>query len=122
MNGGSQVDSRSIKHWASLALAWSGAVAAQIGGSSEPPLPDVFDQATAHPVREHAAPRILQGASRAQVRNPLPSTDVEAGVFQTGELANWPRLYRDDKLLITGSFTGTLGLFQMTLIQRLVRS
>jgi len=113
MSGSSQVDSRAILCWALLALGWSGAVVAQVGGSTDPPLSDAFDQATAHPVREHAAPRLLQGASRAQVRNPLPPTDVEAGVWQTGELAKWPRLYRDDKLLITGSFTGTLGLFEM---------
>jgi Alginate export len=113
MNGTSSDGPYAILRGVWLAIAWSGAVAAQAGIDANAPPADVFDQATAHPIREYASPRILQGASRAQERNPLPATDVDAGVLQTGDLAKWPRLYRDEKLLVTGSFTGTLGLFEM---------
>lgn len=66
-----------------------------------------------HPVYQNAAPRILQGAKREQERTPVPATDNAPGVLQSGDLAAWPRLWREDSLLVTGSLTGTVALFGM---------
>lgn len=72
------------------------------------------DPAARHPVFQHAAPRTLPGAKRASERHPLAPDDAAEGALQTGQLASWPRLWRQDGLLVTGSLTGTLGLFAMT--------
>jgi hypothetical protein len=85
-------------------VAWAGAAAAQVG----PP-----DAAPAHPVFQNASPRILQGAKRMAEREPVAANDTGEGVLQTGDLASWPRLWRNDDLLISGTLTGTLGMFRM---------
>lgn len=72
------------------------------------------DPAAEHPVFQHAAPRTLPGAKRASERHPLAADDADEGVLQTQRLASWPRLWRQDGLVVTGSLTGTLGLFAMT--------
>ncbi len=99
---------------AAIALALAVPVLGQFDNSPSPTAPDnPYDRAVANPIRDHAAPRVLQGARRAQDRDPIPAGDTEPGALQTGELASWPRLFRDDNLLVTGSLTGSLGLFKM---------
>ena len=66
-----------------------------------------------HPLFRNAAPRLLEGAKRAADREPPAPEDAEAGVLQTGEFRSWPRLYRNGDWLVSGSLTGTLGLFRM---------
>jgi hypothetical protein len=101
---------------AAAALAMASALAhAQFANAPAPAQPDnPIDQATANPIRDYGAPKVLEGPLRAQARRPLPETDVEAGVLQTQNLDSWPRIYRDRGLLITGSLTGAVGLFTMS--------
>ncbi len=98
-----------------LFAATSGFAYAQFDNTPAPAQPDnPIDQATANPVRDHGASKVLQGPLRSLARRPLPETDTEAGVLQTQNLAAWPRLYRDGPWLITGSLTGAVGLFTMS--------
>ena len=98
---------------AAAVLSWS--AHAQFDNAASPVDPDnPIDQATANPVRDHGASKILQGPLRLLDRRPLPETDAEAGVLQTRDLRAWPRLYRDGGLLVTGSLTGAVGLFTMS--------
>lgn len=97
-----------------LAVLLAGSSYAQFENAPSPTLPEnPFDRAVAHPIREHAAPRVLQGARRAREREPVPEADAQAGTLQTGDLAAWPRLYSAGGLVVTGSLTGTVGLFKM---------
>jgi len=98
-----------------LAAMAAGAVHAQFETAPSPAQPDnAFDRAVAHPKRDHAAQGILEGGAYAQSRMPVPDADAVQGVLQTGELASWPRLYRDGDLLVTGLLNGAVALFKMT--------
>ncbi|MFO1324281.1 MAG: hypothetical protein U1F15_09465 [Burkholderiales bacterium] len=66
-----------------------------------------------HPVYQNAAPRILQGAKRDAEREPLPADATQEGVLQTDRLSSWPRVWQRGGWQVTGSLTGTLGLFRM---------
>jgi hypothetical protein len=74
---------------------------------------NAFDRAVAHPIRDHAAPRTLEGAKRAADRDPTAAADLAEGLLQTGEFSTWPLLFAAPGLTIKGSLTGTLGLFSM---------
>ena len=88
---------------------------AQFENTPSPAQPDnVYDRATVDPRRDSATVKILEGSTYAQKRAPVPDTDTGAGALQTGELKSWPRLYRNDDLLVTGIFNGAIGLFGMT--------
>ena len=64
-----------------------------------------------HPLFRNFAPRILQGAKREAEREPLPAGDMAPGALQTDKLASWPRLWRQSDWLVSGSLTGSVGLF-----------
>ena len=97
-----------------LALVFSGVAHAQFENAPSPSEPEnEFDQAVANPIREHEAPRTLQGAKRAAERDPTAAAGVPAGVLQAGNLSAWPQLFAAPGLTIRGSLTGTLGLFSM---------
>jgi hypothetical protein len=74
---------------------------------------NAFDRAVAHLIRDRAAPRTLEGAKRANERNPTAAEDLAEGLLQSGEFAAWPLLFAAPGLTIKGSLTGTLGLFSM---------
>ena len=97
-----------------LALVVTGVAHAQFENAPSPSEPEnEFDQAVANPIREHEAPRTLQGAKRAADRDPAAAAGVPAGVLQAGNLSAWPQLFAAPGLTIKGSLTGTLGLFSM---------
>ena len=73
---------------------------------------DPFERATAHPLLEHFAPRILQGLSRSNERLPVAAPE-ETGALQTGNFANLPLLWRDNTLIVKGTLSGTFGAFKM---------
>lgn len=108
----------SCRRWVGSAVAAVALLAApahaQNDASTGAPAADPVDaSAEDHPLFLNAAPRILQGAKRAQEREPLPPHDADAGVFQTGDWRSWPRLWRLGDWLVSGSLTGTVGLFRM---------
>jgi hypothetical protein len=80
---------------------------------SAAPTDPTDESAEDHPLFRNFAPRILQGAKREAEREPVPATDMAAGVLQSGDLKSWPRLWRQGDWLVSGSLTGTLGLFKM---------
>ena len=79
------------------------------------PMPelDPYDTAISYPELEVFAPRMLPGAKRAQDRSPEDSQAAAPGMLQGGRLPAWPRLYRDERLAITGSVIGTAAGFKM---------
>jgi len=81
---------------AAVAFGFCAVAAGQESGES-------YERAIETPERDVFAPRVLPGAKRAQERMP-PIADA---------LANWPDLYRDENLTVTGSLTATLGLYKM---------
>ena len=98
--------------WALGVLSWP--VHAQIADAPRgEPQDNVYDQATANPKQDHWASKVLQGVKRAIEREPVTATQNGLGTLQTESLAAWPRLYRGADLLVTGSLTGTMGLFKM---------
>jgi len=98
-----------------FAVSMSGQAPAQFDNSPSPSQPDnPIDAATANPVWDHGASKILQGPLRALARRPIPEGDAELGIFQTDSLGSWPRLYRSGDLLVTGGLTGAVGLFSMS--------
>lgn len=105
-------------------MAWAGAAFAQPGppepAAAAPPRPSEAatsqsspPESAVHPVFQNDSPRILQGAKRMADREPVAADDSGQGVLQTGDRASWPRLWRQDDLLISGTLTGTLGMFRM---------
>jgi hypothetical protein len=110
--------SRELCKCATLAIAITIAplsAHAQFDNAPNPSQPNnPIDEATSNPVREYGASKILQGPLHALVRRPIPEGDAELGVFQTDALKSWPRLYRGDNLIVTGSLTGAVGLFAMS--------
>jgi alginate export protein len=88
---------------------------AQFDNAPSPAQPaNPFDEATTNPAHEEGASKILQGPLRALLRRPLPESDTEAGVAQTQSTKSWPRVYRDGRLLVTGSLTGAAAVFSMS--------
>ena len=109
---------RGLCKYATIAIAMTTAsfsAHAQFDNAPSPAQPNnPIDEATANPVFEHGASKILQGPLRALMRRPIPEGDAESGVFQTESLKSWPRLYRRGDLLLTGSLTGAVGLYSMS--------
>lgn len=95
-----------------LALACVASVSPALAQSTLPTDP-TDESAEDHPIFRNFAPRILQGAKREAEREPLPAADMAAGALQTGDLRSWPRLWRQGDWLVSGSLTGSLGLFAM---------
>ena len=88
---------------------------AQFANTPSPAQPDnAFDRATFDPRFIGAVVRLLEGRTYANTRAPIPDTDTELGALQTGDLKSWPRMYRNDDLLVTGILNGGVGLFGMT--------
>src|SRR5215471_19864588 len=88
---------------------------AQFDNAPSPAQPaNPFDEATSNPSHEEGASKILQGPLRALLRRPLPESDTEEGVAQTQSPKSWPRVYRDGRLLVTGSLTGAAAVFSMS--------
>ena len=101
--------------FALLAAAMSYSAHAQFDNTPSPVQPNnPIDEATANPVWDHGASKILQGPLRALVCRPIPKGDAELSVFQTESAKSWPRLYRSGDLLLMGSLTGAVGLFSMS--------
>jgi len=88
------------------------AQAQSAAGDSDVPPDDPFDRAIAHPLLEHFAPRILQGAARTSDRLPVAPPGT-TGAMQSGELSALPLLWRDGAWTVKGSLAGTVGLFKM---------
>jgi hypothetical protein len=95
-----------------VALAFPVAAQFAYAPSGMPP-DNPYDQATANPKQDHWASKVLQGVKRTVERESIPATAAGPGVMQTESLDAWPRLYRGADLLVTGSLTGTVGLFKM---------
>jgi hypothetical protein len=74
-----------------------------------PPGDNLFDRAAANPIREHWAPKVLQGPKRSAGAGP------EAGeaMFPEGIIDRWPNVYRSDDWLVTASFAGTFAAYAM---------
>lgn len=100
---------------ATFALALAGAAHAQFEASPSASAPDnAFDTAVAHPMRESAAPRTLEGAKRAADREPSPASTADGGILQSKRIVAWPVLWSEAGLTVKGTLTGTASVFSMS--------
>ena len=96
-----------VRH-ALVAMACVASVAAR--AQEEHAAPGAYDEASAHPVFEHFAPRIFTAPPRVAL-HPDDFRAAPEGVLQGADAAAWPLLYRDRGLTVNGSLAATAGYF-----------
>ena len=95
-----------------VAIACLASADALAQGEEQRPVevPDIYDEASSHPVFEHFAPRTFTAPPHVAM-HPDDVRAGPAGLLQDGGPAAWPLLYRDGGLTVNGSLAATLGLF-----------